>query len=430
MENLTDRAWRKIFKEQGLDEKLRCSNSVVIDAKTIKKYRECRLMTKFDHSSTLPHVFRQHNVNILPLSKNQFLIGKFNLYKTIDTIPGKPTVVTLIHNLKTLPTQPEKITSEQTALACAYETGILAKFAKVSKKNLRPTLSGRMGTGIFSFSILAQGERNPHKISVDKAQMEIDAVYETPTAVYLIEAKNHTCEDFIIRQLYYPYRYLRNLIGSTKQIIPVFMKYVDGTYYLYQYKFTDINRLDSISYVDGRAYSFVKERVQARDVEDLLHVRRGKEPDAPFPQADTMTRVEDIMNALSENGGSLSFQDIIDLNLDFTARQADYYINAGKYLGLYCKEGNRNIVLTRVGARIQAMPYRKRKLAIAKRILSTPVFSVCYKQWCKNCCSSISKDFVAETIKTYRPNLSGTTPGRRFCTVKAWLKWIKALANE
>ena len=430
MENLTDREWRRIFKEQGLDEKLRHYDSVVIDAQTINKYRECRLMTKFDHSSTLPNVFRQHNVNILPISRSEFLIGKFNAYGDVGAIQKKPQYMPIRDNLVTLPDVPEKITSEQTAIACAHAAGILSDFTQEEPDAMLPTLSGRVGSGDFRFRIRGIGEASIHDVSVCKAQMEIDAVYETPEAIYLLEAKNHDCDDFIIRQLYYPYRYLSNLSNPGKEIIPIFMKYVNGTYFLHQYRFNSIDELDSMEYVRGAAYTFIKQKITANDMDALLKVRKTGEPDAPFPQADTLSRVEDILNGLSSSGGSLSYQDIIDLNMDFTPRQADYYINAGKYLGLYGKEQGRNICLSETGKRIQELPYRERKLAVARRILSAPVFSECYRKLIQNGGVEIQDDDITAALAKYRPDLNKTTAGRRAQTVKTWLKWITNLVDE
>ena len=43
-------------------------------------------------------------------------------------------------------------------------------------------------------------------IIVDSAQIEIDAAYEGEEFLSIFEAKMNISDDFIIRQLYYPYR--------------------------------------------------------------------------------------------------------------------------------------------------------------------------------------------------------------------------------
>ena len=51
-------------------------------------------------------------------------------------------------------------------------------------------------------------------------------------------------EDFIIRQLYYPYRHWKTKI--TKEIIPIFFTYDNGIYNIFIYKFDDLNNYNSI----------------------------------------------------------------------------------------------------------------------------------------------------------------------------------------
>ena len=49
----------------------------------------------------------------------------------------------------------------------------------------------------------------------------------------LIEAKSSLSTDFLVRQLYYPFRLWTNKI--TKPIRPVFLLYSNGTYYFFEY---------------------------------------------------------------------------------------------------------------------------------------------------------------------------------------------------
>ena len=67
------------------------------------------------------------------------------------------------------------------------------------------TIMGRMGTKAFNYHIDQTGGA-PYPISVQKAQCEIDGGFEGGTTLALVEAKNKITDDFLIRQLYYPYR--------------------------------------------------------------------------------------------------------------------------------------------------------------------------------------------------------------------------------
>ncbi len=57
-----------------------------------------------------------------------------------------------------------------------------------------------------------------HQLAVTNAQVEIDAGFESNDCVFLIEAKLEAVDDFIIRQLYYPYRLWQNRVS--KPVIP------------------------------------------------------------------------------------------------------------------------------------------------------------------------------------------------------------------
>lgn len=64
----TNQAWGLIFDDYNVLDKIDAEGKYEIDAKQIKKYREPRLMAKFDCYQNLPAVFKQNKINILPLS--------------------------------------------------------------------------------------------------------------------------------------------------------------------------------------------------------------------------------------------------------------------------------------------------------------------------------------------------------------------------
>lgn len=70
-----------------------------------------------------------------------------------------------------------------------------------------PTIGGRMSTGKFNFKVSSKDESKIYqKIIVENSQCQIDGGYECSDSLLMIEAKNSISQDFIIRQLYYPYR--------------------------------------------------------------------------------------------------------------------------------------------------------------------------------------------------------------------------------
>jgi hypothetical protein len=66
--------------------------------------------------------------------------------------------------------------------------------------NLIQTFRGRTTTAKFSFDV------NKSQVTVDRAQIEVDAGFENSEQIILFEAKIGVPSSFGIRQLYYPFR--------------------------------------------------------------------------------------------------------------------------------------------------------------------------------------------------------------------------------
>ena len=86
-------------------------------------------------------------------------------------------------------------------------------------------------------SILIDGVDGTKLIEIEKPAMEIDGGYEGKTKISLIEAKNYLPKDFIIRQLYFPYRHWIERVR--KPIVPIFFAYDNGIYTFFVYEFTN-----------------------------------------------------------------------------------------------------------------------------------------------------------------------------------------------
>ena len=99
---------------------------------------------------------------------------------------------------------PENITSEATAINCAFIAGIIQDFT--GEPNLYSTTNGRMSSSSFDFNISCNNEEKFFRVKVDKSQIEIDGGYEGNNSLIIIEAKSDISNDFLIRQLFYPYK--------------------------------------------------------------------------------------------------------------------------------------------------------------------------------------------------------------------------------
>lgn len=417
-----DIAWEKIFEKYCILDKLAKNERVSISSMEINQFREARLMTKFDHRSQLPKLFVDNKLSILPTSKGTYEIGTFETFCDFDKEDVEITSIDFPTFLESI--DYKDITSESIAINCAFVSKILHDFT--GEENLLPTVCGRMGSSSFDFKITS-GE-NTFKINVENSQIEIDGGYEGDNSLNLIEAKNYISDDFLIRQLYYPYRLWSNKI--TKRVRPIFLTYSNGIFHLREYEFTTPELYNSIRLLQHKKYAVQEGTINIENIQNILdNTQVIEEPELPFPQADSFERVINLCELLKQRG--FISKDNITHNYDFDHRQTDYYSNAAKYLGLIkVVRENQQIgcTLTQNGFRIFNLPIVDRQLEFVKLILVHAAFRNTLKLYFDNG-NVPTKDEVVEIMKNARlHNIdSDQTYKRRASTIISWINWILGL---
>lgn len=417
-----DIAWEKIFEKYCILDKLAKNERVSISSMEINQFREARLMTKFDHRSQLPKLFVDNKLSILPTSRGTYEIGTFETFCDFDKEDVEITSIDFPTFLESI--DYKDITSESIAINCAFVSQILHDFT--GEENLLPTVCGRMGSSSFDFKITS-GE-NTFKINVENSQIEIDGGYEGDNSLNLIEAKNYISDDFLIRQLYYPYRLWSNKI--TKRVRPIFLTYSNGIFHLREYEFTTPELYNSIRLLQHKKYAVQEGTINIENIQNILdNTQVIEEPELPFPQADNFERVINLCELLKQRG--FISKDNITHNYDFDHRQTDYYSNAAKYLGLIkVVRENQQIgcTLTQNGFRIFNLPIVDRQLEFVKLILVHAAFRNTLKLYFDNG-NVPTKDEVVEIMKNARlHNIdSDQTYKRRASTIISWINWILGL---
>ena len=292
------KAWKLLFEKYNILEEINKNGFFKITAKEINEFREARLMTKFDNSANLPELFKDNKLAILPISSNSYMIARFQTYmefektedEEIEKIDFPPHIQSLDYN---------NITSEALAINCAYITQILENF--LEEENLFPTISGKMGSGNFEFKInKKENEEEFINVSVQNSRIEIDGGFEGVNSLALIEAKNVISDDFMVRQLYYPYRLWKSKIN--KPVRPIYMVYSNGIFNVYEYKFENDEDYSSIKFVKSKRYSIEDTEIDFSDIEEIYNnVKKfEEEPKVAFPQADSFERVINLCELLLE----------------------------------------------------------------------------------------------------------------------------------
>ena len=421
---LNDTAWENLFDKYHILSEIERDGQFIISANQIKEFREPRLMTKFDHKVNLPAIFAANNLSILPITRGDYIISSFSAYKEFDEPSTDVQKISIPAHIQSL--MPQFLVSEAIALNCANACGILNDFLEADE--LVPTVSGRMSSGGFRFNIdTAFGTKC---ITVNNSQIEIDAAYEGIHYLSLFEAKRDLSDDFLIRQLYYPFRVWSGRV--TKTVKPVFLIFSNGVFNLYQYQFDNPQNYNSLHLVKQKNYVIATE-IGLADIDNLLRtVPLVNEPDISFPQADRMSRIVNLIELLNEK--PMSKQDITS-EYAFDERQTNYYTDAGRYLGLIDKSRDSDGIilfqLSALGRRVMELEYKERQLAIVSQILAHKVFNETLRLHLE-CGEMPDKHTIVQIMK--RSNLyhveAESTYLRRSSTVIGWINWILGLIEE
>lgn len=419
-----DSAWKKLFDKYRILDEIKQNGYYAISTDQIREFREPRLMTKFDHQTNLPTPLSENNLSILPISRRDYMISTFSAYQKFDSLSSDIQPISIPAHLQSL--SPQYLVSEAIALNCANVSGLLSDF--LEDDEIVPTVSGRMSSGEFGFDIEVQNGKK--HIDVSNSQIEIDAAYEGRRFLSLFEAKRDLAEDFLIRQLYYPMRVWRSRV--TKEVKTIFLIFSNGIFHLYQYHFDNPYDYNSLRLIKQKSYMIATE-ITLADIENILQFEPLiEEPEIPFPQANSMLRIINLLELLYEEPMT---SEKITSKYSFDKRQTNYYTDAGRYLGLVEKQktGREPIsyCLTQYGNYIMGLPLKQRQLEIVKRILRHKAFNATLKLHLQHGEMPDTQTIVqimkqAELYKV----ASDSTYERRSSTIVGWINWILQLIKE
>jgi len=295
-DSLNDRAWEYLFEQHKILDIIEYKGYFDINASSIKEIREPRLMTKFDHAVNLPKVFRKNKLTILPVTRSRYVIGRFNCYKEVDYTHNQEYIEVNFPSDVLQSIDYQNLYSESSALHCAFVCGMIDD---ILGEPAYYTVSGRMSSKDINFNIdTIDGKTMP--LHIKNAQIEIDAGFESENHFMVVEAKRERAEDFIIRQLYYPFRLWKEKLSKT--VLPVFFTYSNDVFSFFIYHFKVLHSYNSLSLVEQRNYVIGHEPIGLDDIHTLfIHTKCVPDPKIPFPQADELLRVVDLIVNLPRN---------------------------------------------------------------------------------------------------------------------------------
>lgn len=460
--SLIDDKWKLLFDRYEIEKKVSESGPFCITADQIREYKEPRLMTKFDTRESLPSVFG-NRLGILPVTRGSYVIGEFDLYADFpEAGDGAGGIRAAKVKKAAIPDYYETIDindirSEAGAINVMGISGILDDF--LGGEGFKQTVSGRMASGNFSFQVnpvkssskaglsagtglsaskagLAAGTGTTEgtggktggwQLTVNNSQVEIDGGFEDRDTFAVIEGKNVVHSNFLVRQLYYPYRLWSGKLA--KPVRPVFMVYSNNIFRLMEYEFTDPLCYNSIRLIKEGQYSLEDTDISAADLRDAWERTAVKpEPQVTFIQADSFEKVISLVEHLNE--GPLTPAEIAEV-FGFRERQSDYYFNACRYLGLAVKEKDEDrtvrVTITSQGKKLLKLNYKARQIRYVELILEHGIFHDLFETVMRR--GEIpDKKYIEKKI--LEQNLcSSNVAGRRASSVSGWLKWLAGLVQ-
>ena len=244
-------SWSKIFADYSILEHNFDESPFELSAKQIKRacqhfqevnHKEVRVLCKQDSRSNRPNIFIDNNLFILPIKNGIYKIIKGEGY--VD-IPEIKTEIIIYDSKLDFKLESSVVgNSEMQHLDFAYASSLIRTF--MEDDSLVLTIRGRKYTPEFDFNV---GNQLIHTQSV---QTEVDAGYEGRDKIVLIEAKNSSTNNTIIRQLFYPFKQWK--IQTTKDVFLLFFEKRKGVYFIWQYGFNDENNYNSIELIKSAKY--------------------------------------------------------------------------------------------------------------------------------------------------------------------------------
>lgn len=409
-------AWERIVSER-VDVSRDLATITKTDIESLTG-NELRLMAKVDSSAELPAALRRHGYFILPVKNGEYLLVRGEGYHILEALPEPPSVFRpqLDFELATLSIGD----SESQHLDYSYHVGLLEHFAGVT--GLRQTIRGRKRMPAIDFHV---GRVGPIHSSAG-VQVEVDLGCEGRDQIVLIEAKVGQPADFIIRQLYYPFRKWRTEIPS-KRIRPWFFCSLEiggrRLYRFWEYEFTDEKQYGSLRFIRGESF-MVEPKSRRLTVEQLLRTRVSAfVSDAPWevPQADSFWRVAEFPLLVNEG---INTSAKVAAHYDFDPRQSSYYRQAAQFLGLVSLTDDRTYELTALGREYVARPNDERRQLLAGLLSQFPPVRAALELAARAGDRGVSRTEIAELIARHS-TISSSTPGRRASTILAWMRWLQ-----
>jgi len=247
--SLQSKIWFHIIHSCGID---LSKNISYITSKQIKNTKhswqgidsqfEPRLLCKMDTSDSRPDIFKDNDICLLSIKNGVYALLKENIYIPLNVYKTAPNIIRETSSSMLLNIGD----SETTILDKLHYNNILEHI--IGEKILYgPLLGGRhrceFDTNIGDISLSIKG-----------SQYETDGCYETENIVCIVEMKSNHCDNFNIRQLYFPFREVYKKVNNYKKIIALFICKDKDIIHIYKYHWKNYLNMKDIELIGYYKY--------------------------------------------------------------------------------------------------------------------------------------------------------------------------------
>ena len=208
-------------------------------------------------------------------------------------------------------------------------------------------------------------------------------------------------------------------------------KYGD-VYNISEYEFAELDNFSSIQLKSNHLFTIGSFTFTPSTVIEL--VEQGPieltSESAPFPQADDVSKYEQILELMAE--GPVSKQSLAD-HFEFDERQSDYYSNALRFLGLAVRTNPGEINLSSIGSDYIKAEGRERKEILIRQMSQLESF-----RWLVKMDDFDSRNFDRSKLfpimerdfeHIFEADASESVIRRRASTIVSWVSWVHSIGG-
>lgn len=430
--NITNKAWIRIFSELRLMDIIDSEGATAIAAKQIRSITnvEPHIIAKMDSRDSRPDFFKENDLSLLQAQDGgKYIIGRFDAFIDLDYTNPRIDVIRVAPSAYDI-NRPVNITRKPEAILTAFNHNMFEDIV-VGEDSLKMVSFGRRCTGPLDYSIRMNDKKELYPVKVNNTQIELGGVFENINGVINVEARINQYPDFITQQLYYPFRVLSEL--TDKKIYNVLLTSSAGSIFTHIYEVKERSVYNSMVEIACNRFDFFEE-ISISDIKDILSKTcvEDEPSDTVFPQADSIDRIFQTIEITKANPG-ISAAGIGD-KLGLTSRQGGYYSNAGIYLKLLVREkigGSYHHMLSNFGTDILSKPWRDKNLMMVKAIAKHQAFNHFITLFIENQ-ERPEKSDISNYLRNNIPKLGNDkrTADRRASTVLGWTNWVIQITAE